>query len=93
MENALAEHPDVEDAAVIGLEYEKWEERPFALVVPVVDGSVDGADLREHLASQSFVDWQLPDEIEFVDEVPKTSVGKNDKVTLRDRYGGRYVEA
>jgi len=93
MENALAEHPDVEDAAVIGLEHDKWEERPFALVVPVADGSVDVAELREHLDSQSFADWQLPDEIEFVDEVPKTSVGKNDKVTLRDRYEGRYVEA
>jgi len=92
MENALTEHPSVADAAVIGLKHEKWEERPFALVVPVEDGSVDTDTLRDHLAD-SFADWQLPDEVQFVEEIPKTSVGKNDKVTLRDRYEGRYVES
>jgi fatty-acyl-CoA synthase len=90
MENLLVEHPDVVDACVVGLEHPEWEERPFALV-EVTDESVDRDELDEIL-SQRFADWQLPDEIEFVDEIPKTSVGKNNKQAVREQYAGSYLE-
>jgi fatty-acyl-CoA synthase len=87
MENLLIEHPDVSDACVVGLEHPEWEERPFALVE--VEDEVDREELDEIL-SQRFADWQLPDEIEFTNEIPKTSVGKNNKKSIREQNRGRY---
>jgi fatty-acyl-CoA synthase len=91
MENLLVEHPKVVDACVVGLEHPEWEERPFALVEIEGDTSVDRAELDEIL-SQRFADWQLPDEIEFVDDIPKTSVGKNNKQAVRDQYAEAYLD-
>ena len=91
MENLLVEHPKVVDACVVGLEHPEWEERPFALVEVEDGASVDRADLDEIL-SQRFADWQLPDEIEFVDDIPKTSVGKNNKQAVRDQYAEAYLD-
>ncbi|WP_254824824.1 long-chain-fatty-acid--CoA ligase [Haloglomus halophilum] len=89
MENLLIEHPDVRDACVVGLEHPEWEERPFALVE--VEDEFDREELDEIL-SQRFADWQLPDEIEFTNEIPKTSVGKNNKKVIRNQYEGRYFD-
>jgi fatty-acyl-CoA synthase len=89
MENKLVDHAEVADAAVVGLDHAKWDERPFAVVERA--GSVEREGLLDHLREE-FADWQLPDEIEFVDEVPKTSVGKRVKGTVRDHYEGRYLE-
>jgi len=91
MENLLVEHPKVVEACVVGLEHPEWEERPFALVEIEGDASVDRAELDEIL-SQRFADWQLPDEIEFVDDIPKTSVGKNNKQAVRDQYAEAYLD-
>jgi fatty-acyl-CoA synthase len=90
MENKLIENPAVEDAAVVGLSHDKWGERPFAVVVESEGAAVDRGDL-EALLSEEFAEWQLPDEIEYREEIPNTSVGKIDKVSLRDEYEGRYV--
>jgi fatty-acyl-CoA synthase len=87
LENLLMDHPEVTEAAVIAVAHPKWGERPLACVVPA-DGVVTVVtkeELIEHLASR-LPKWQLPDDIVFVEEVPKTSVGKFDKKVLRDRY-------
>jgi fatty-acyl-CoA synthase len=84
LENQLMAHPKVAEAAVIAVPHLKWGERPLACVVPA-DNSVTKEKLIEHLATH-FAKWQLPDDVVFVKEVPKTSVGKFNKKLLRDRY-------
>jgi acyl-CoA synthetase (AMP-forming)/AMP-acid ligase II len=85
LENEVMAHPDVIEAAVIAIPDEKWGERPCACVV-LRDGSgVDADAIREHLSGR-VAKWVLPERIEFIDEVPKTSVGKFDKKVLRARF-------
>ena len=85
LENALMAHPAVAEASVVGVPDEKWGERPLATVV-VREGAEVGADeLRDFLAER-VAHWQLPERWSFVDEVPKTSVGKFDKKVIRRRY-------
>jgi fatty-acyl-CoA synthase len=78
-------HPAVAEAAVIAVPDEKWGERPLAAVVLREGASAPADELREHLAGQ-FAKWWLPDRFEFVDEIPKTSVGKFRKIALRERF-------
>ncbi len=89
LENALAGHPAVRHAAVVGAPHPRWQERPVALVVPEPGHEIDLGALRTHL-SATFAKWQLPDEIIVVADLPRTSVGKLDKKALRDRYAGFY---
>ncbi len=91
LENAIMAHPLVKEAAVIGVPHPKWEERPLALVVlqEGAKGQVSEQEIRESLLPR-FARWQLPDEVLFVDEIPKTSVGKFAKRVLRDIYRNRY---
>jgi fatty-acyl-CoA synthase len=90
LENALMAHPDVLEAAVVGIPDEKWQERPLATVVVRPGAVVTAEQLREHLAT-SFAKWQLPDAWAFVDQVPRTSVGKFDKKVVRQGFAeGRY---
>jgi fatty-acyl-CoA synthase len=84
MENALMAHPSVLEAAVIAKPDERWTERPLACVVLDAGAETTPEQLNEHIAAQ-FAKWQLPDEYAFIDEVPKTSVGKFDKKVLRQR--------
>jgi fatty-acyl-CoA synthase len=84
LEGELMAHPAVEEAAVIAKPDEKWTERPLACVV-VKDGEdVSPGDLCAHLKDR-VAKWWVPDEFAFIDEVPKTSVGKFDKKVLRQR--------
>jgi fatty-acyl-CoA synthase len=86
LENALMAHPRVMEAAVIAIPNETWTERPLAVVVLTPDaGAVTETELVEHLAAD-FAKFWLPDKILFIDEIPKTSVGKFDKKVLRHRY-------
>ncbi|MGN6162150.1 MAG: fatty acid--CoA ligase [Marmoricola sp.] len=85
LENALMGHPDVLEAAVIGVEDDKWGERPLANVVLKEGAGATPTSLRDFL-SDSVAKWQLPERWAFIDEVPKTSVGKFDKKVLRQRY-------
>ncbi|MDN5764413.1 MAG: long-chain-fatty-acid--CoA ligase [Humibacillus sp.] len=91
MENLLLSHPDIAEGAVVGLAHPKWQERPFVLVVPKPGREVTLEAVRTHLSS-AFAVWQLPDAIEIVTEIPRTSVGKFDKRRIRaahaDIYGG-----
>jgi fatty-acyl-CoA synthase len=80
LENLLMAHPAVVEAAVIGVPDERWGERPLACVV--LEGVVSASELREFLEDK-VARWQLPDQWAFVEEVPKTSVGKFAKRTLR----------
>ena len=86
LENAIMAHPKVLEAAVIGVPDPKWQERPIGFVVPRPEfrGSICADEILAHLSTR-FMKWWLPDEIRFVDEVPKTSVGKFDKKVLRQR--------
>jgi fatty-acyl-CoA synthase len=92
LENALMAHPKVLEAAVIGVPDERWSERPMACVVPRPDfkGAVSDAELSEFLAQQ-FAKWWLPERYLFLDELPKTSVGKFDKKTMRAKHAGVAV--
>jgi fatty-acyl-CoA synthase len=84
LENAIMGHPGVAEAAVIGLSHPVWQERPVAYVVarPEHRESLTADDIRSYLSTR-VAKWWLPDEVRFVDEVPKTSVGKFDKKALR----------
>jgi fatty-acyl-CoA synthase len=85
LENALMAHPDVIEAAVLGVADEKWGERPLAAVVPREGATVTPAELRDFLAER-LPKWQLPERWAFIGEVPKTSVGKFAKVKMREAY-------
>ncbi|RJO71998.1 fatty acid--CoA ligase [Nocardia panacis] len=85
LENAVMGHPAVAEAAVIGVPDEKWDERPLVAIVLAEGATAKPEDLREYLAS-SFAKWQLPERWTFIEEVPKTSVGKFDKKRLRSAY-------
>lgn len=86
LENAIVAHPKVMEAAVIAIPDEKWSERPLAVVVPTANaGELTREELNEHLAAQ-FARFWLPDRVIFVQEIPKTSVGKLDKKVLRRQY-------
>src|SRR6185437_4017859 len=88
LENALMAHPSVQEAAVIAIADERWSERPLACVVarPDARGSLTAAELNEYLA-QHFAKWWLPERYLFLDELPKTSVGKFDKKAMRQQHG------
>jgi fatty-acyl-CoA synthase len=86
LEVALMAHPDVAEAAVISKPDERWTERPLACVVRREGSEVTAQELAEHL-SGLVARWWIPDEFAFIEEVPKTSVGKFDKKVLRARLG------
>ena len=85
LENQLAAHPDVLEATVIGIPDPRWDERPLACVVRKPTAAVTAHQLKEFLGI-TFAKWQLPESWAFIDEVPKTSVGKFDKKVLRARH-------
>ena len=87
MEAAIMELPQVAEAAVVAIPDPKWQERPLACVVTKPDAELTLDSVRTHLEGRGFAKWQLPDRMELIDEVPRTSVGKFDKKVLRARFG------
>jgi fatty-acyl-CoA synthase len=87
LENAIMAHPGVAEAAVIGIPHERWTERPLACVVVEPGATLTAEKVRAHL-EPLVPKWWLPDAVEFIDEVPKTSVGKFSKRTLREKFAG-----
>ncbi|HET7627415.1 MAG TPA: long-chain fatty acid--CoA ligase [Bacillales bacterium] len=85
LENALMAHEAVFEAAVVAVPHPKWQERPLAAVVLKEDGQVSAESLLEHLREQ-FPKWWVPDDVVFVKEIPKTSVGKFLKRQLRETF-------
>jgi fatty-acyl-CoA synthase len=87
LETAIIAHPDVLEAAVVAIPHERWGERPLACVVPKSDaqGKLEKGEVLDFIRDR-FASWWMPDDVVFIDEIPKTSVGKFDKKVLRDRY-------
>ena len=87
METTIMGHPKVMEAAVIAVPHERWQERPLACVVPKPEhkDSLTEKEILEYL-TPLVAKWWLPDEVVFIDAVPKTSVGKFDKKVLRERF-------
>ncbi|TGN40130.1 fatty acid--CoA ligase [Marinobacter confluentis] len=89
LENLISQHPAIAAAAVVGVPDEKWGERPHALVVLKPGEQATLEDLQDHL--KQFVEsgeinkWAIPGKIDFVDDIPKTSVGKINKKLIRDQ--------
>jgi fatty-acyl-CoA synthase len=92
LENAIMDHPKIAEAAVIGIPDEKWSERPLACVVPEGDEEISLDELKEFLADR-VPKWWIPNDLEIIDEVPKTSVGKFSKKTLREQFAERKTTA
>ena len=91
LENLLAGSPGVLEAAVIGIPDEKWTERPLAVVVPRAGSELSPAELTAYMQGK-VASWQIPENWTFIDEVPKTSVGKFDKKVLRARYAAGELD-
>jgi len=91
LENSLVAHADVVEAAVVAVPDERWQERPLAVVVLREGSDVKPGELREFLADR-VARWWLPERWTFVDEIPRTSVGKYDKKTIRSRYADDVYE-
>ena len=85
LENTLIAHPQVREAAVVAVPDDRWQERPLAAIVIEDGAELTAADLREFL-SDRVVRWWLPERWTFIEEIPRTSVGKYDKKTIRARY-------
>jgi fatty-acyl-CoA synthase len=90
LENEIMAHPKVAEAAVIAVPHPKWVERPLACVVVKPGETLTAEEVIAHLEPR-VAKWWLPDAVEFIDEVPKTSVGKFSKRTLREKFGGYQV--
>jgi fatty-acyl-CoA synthase len=89
LENHIMCHPAVLEAAVVGVPDERWQERPLVAVVAKQD--VSAAELRDYLRDK-VVSWWLPERWTFIDQVPRTSVGKFDKKVIRSRYADDAYE-
>jgi fatty-acyl-CoA synthase len=85
MENLLMGHPAVAEAAVIAIPDERWDERPMAIVVLKDGAEASPDDLRQHLSGH-FAKWQLPERVEYIDEIPRTATGKFKKTALREQF-------
>ena len=87
LENAIMAHPKVMEAAVIGVFHPKWQERPLACIAPLEQhrNNITKEEILEFLSAR-VAKWWLPDDIVFVDAVPKTSVGKFNKRALREQF-------
>ncbi|MEK5040174.1 long-chain fatty acid--CoA ligase [Sporosarcina sp. FSL K6-3457] len=92
LENALMTHDAVFEAAVIAVPHEKWLERPLACVV-LHEGQTADEETKQLLLSYlegQFAKWWVPDDVIFLNEIPKTSVGKFLKATLRTKLNEHY---
>jgi fatty-acyl-CoA synthase len=85
LENAIMSHPKVKEAAVIAIPDPKWDERPLACVVLKEGEESSKQEIIDHI-TPLVAKWWLPEAVEFIDEVPKTSVGKFSKKDLRTRF-------
>jgi fatty-acyl-CoA synthase len=89
LENTLMAHASVLEAMVVGLPHPRWDERPLAVVVRRAGCECGAEELLAHLAKHH-PKWWMPNAFEFVNALPKTSVGKFDKKVARQQYAGVF---
>lgn len=85
LENEAVGHPDVMEAAVIGIEHPKWDERPLLIVIKKEGASIEKDDVLDFLKDK-IAKWWMPDDVVFVDEIPHTATGKIQKLALREQF-------
>ena len=85
LENLAVAHPDVAEAAVIGIKDEKWGERPLLVVVAAEGRTPEQTSILASFKGK-VVDWWIPDAMTVVDEIPHTATGKISKTTLRKQF-------
>ena len=90
VENEIMAHPAVAEAAVIGIIHPRWQERPLACVVVKPGATLTRDEVLAHLEGR-IAKWWMPDDVVFIDEVPKTSTGKFSKKDLRDRFADHVL--
>ena len=86
IENFAVGHPSVAEAAVIGVRHPKWDERPLLIVVLKQGKTATREELLSYLTGK-IAKWWMPDDVQFVDEIPHTATGKIQKTVLRERFG------
>ncbi|KMK66055.1 long-chain-fatty-acid--CoA ligase [Puniceibacterium sp. IMCC21224] len=87
LENLVMACPKVANCAVIAVKHPKWDERPLLVVVPKGEELPTLSEIHD-LMLQSVAKWQLPDAVEFVEDLPLTATGKVSKMTLRQKFVG-----
>ncbi len=87
LESLIMGHPKVLEACVVGMPHPRWSERPWPASSPnpISPGSSTKDEIIEYLQPR-VAKWWLPDDVVFIDAIPKTSVGKFDKKVLRSKY-------
>ncbi len=85
IENLAVGHPKVAEAAVIGIQHPKWDERPLLVIVIKKDQTVSKQEMLDFMAGK-IAKWWMPDDVAFVDEIPHTATGKIQKIALRERF-------
>lgn len=86
LENSIMAHDAVEEATVVGVSHERWQERPIAFIVASEDSEETITEEVLSMLREEYPKWWLPDDVEFIDEVPKTATGKFSKKDLREQY-------
>ena len=85
IENIAVGHPDVAEAAVIGIVHPKWDERPLLIIVKAEGKDPSKEEILKFLEGK-IAKWWMPDDVAFVDEIPHTATGKIQKLTLRSMF-------
>ncbi len=85
LENIAVGHPDVVEAAVIGIEHPKWDERPLLIIIPKEGAAPSKEDILSFMEGK-IAKWWMPDDVAFVDEIPHTATGKISKLQLREKF-------
>jgi fatty-acyl-CoA synthase len=90
IENLAVGHPDVTEAAVIGVAHPKWDERPLLIIVPKEGRNPTRSDLLDYLSGK-IAKWWMPDDVVFVSEIPHTATGKIQKTALRQQFASHKL--
>src|SRR3974390_3077196 len=85
LENLAVGHPDVAEAAVIGVVHPKWDERPLLVIVPKEGKRPDRKAILDYMEGK-IAKWWMPDDVQFVTEIPHTAAGKINKLRLREEF-------
>lgn len=85
VENIAVGHPEVAEAAVIGIAHPKWDERPLLIIIPKEGCSPSGENILAYMEGK-IAKWWMPDDVCFVEEIPHTATGKISKLQLREIF-------